>query len=227
MVRFPLILLAFLPALGACSPAVMTGLNLSDILAVSKTGEPIVIPAMLHIPLTDDAPCAAEIADYVAKLAEIMPATGGKCVMTPGAAHAEIETTATLIQLETERPEEGALVLEIDTAISGHRIYELTLYSRVTLDQIGIQLGLEGIATDPEIVFAINNDLGRQVGVQFSGVFYNGWPAMPDQGILLDAGDSVPVQLSDVTTAVIAEGNGNEFMQIFDIHMPLEGEQAF
>lgn len=218
MVRTSLALIALLPALAACSPAVMTELALSDIIEVGETGKSTTVPAKLHIPLPDGADCEGEIAAYVQRLAAIMPASGGTCDMTPGTAHALIETTATVIQLQTERPIKAGLVLEVGMLVDTEPLYELTVHSQVTLEEIMKALEIDAPANDPEIVFALHNDLGREMGVQFAGVFYNDWPAMPDQGMMMEPAETSIVRLSDVTTTVIAEGNGNMFMTLFDLN---------
>lgn len=220
MLRKLLLPAAILPLLSACSPAIITDLALSDVIAVGKTGEPRWTSATLHVPLPEGADCAGQIAAYVAKLAEIMPASGGTCVARPGDTHAEIATEVALIQLERERPEKAGLVLEVRELLDDHPLYEVTVFSRVTLADIEKQLGLPAEAKDPEIVFGLANDLGREVGLQFSGVFFDDWPAMADQGIMeTELGTSI-VKLSDVTTAVIARGDGNMFLTVFDLYSP-------
>ena len=218
MARAPLLLLAALPMLAACSPAIVTPVKLSQIVAVGDTGEPRQIDGTIRIPLPASADCEAEIAAHVAKLAEIMPASAGACYMDMAAPHAEIDTKVWIIRAESERPARAGLVLEVAAATDRGKVYDLTVFSRVTLDAIERQLGMDDAVTDPEIVFGVENDLGRDMGVQFSGVFYQGRPAKADAGILLADKERSLVQLSDVSTAVVAGGNGDEFMSIFDVH---------
>lgn len=222
MARAPLLLLAALPMLGACSPAIMTPVRLSEIVAVGDTGEPRQIDATLRIPLPASVDCKAEIAAHVAKLAEIMPASGGACYMDMAAPHAEIDTKVWLIRAESGRPERAGLVVEVAAANDRGKVYDLTVFSGVTLDAIERQLGMDDAVTNPEIVFGIENDLGRDMGVQFSGVFYQNRPAKADAGILLADKEKSLVRLSDVSTAVVAGGNGDAFMSVFDVHWRAE-----
>ena len=216
MARAPLLLLAALPILAACSPAIVTPIKLSEIVAVGDTGEPRQIDATLRIPLPVSAGCKAEIATHVKKLAEIMPASGGACYTDTSAPHAEIDTKVWIIRSESERPEKAGLILEVATATDRGRVYDLTVFSRVTLNVIERQLGMDDAVTDPEIVFGIDNDLGRDMGVQFSGAFYQNRPAKADAGILLADKEKSLVQLSDVSTAVVAGGEGGEWRRVHE-----------
>lgn len=211
---------ALLPLVAACSPAIITDIALSDIISVGDTGIERWTTARLHIPLHDGVDCDGRIEGLVTQLATLMPAANGICVMTAGSAHAEVDTSVAIIQSGGERPEKAGLVLEIGASIGSDVFYEVTAFSRVTLAEIEDALGL-GKAVDPEIVFGVTNDLGRTMGMQFSSVFLDGEPAMLDQGpIKIDTETSIVV-LSDVTTSVIAHGNGDLFMTIYDFEAPV------
>lgn len=225
MLRNSLFLLPLLPILAACSPSITTDLKLSDIVEVGQTDKPRWASAALRIPLPDGVNCEALISGYVTRLAEIMPATDGTCDMTPGAAYAQVDTSVALIPIESERPEKAGLVIEVGALHDDHPLYELTVLSRVTLAEIEKQLGLDTKASDPKIRFLIENDMGREVAMQFSGVFFNDWGAMAQQGILVPDTEINLVQLSDVVTSVIAKGNGDMFMTIYDLNAPAETEK--
>lgn len=222
MVRTLFLLLAALPVLSACSPGIVTPLKLSDVTTVGDTGEPREVSAILRVPLPASSDCKAEIAAYVAKLAEIMPASGSACFTDMSAPHAEVDTKVWLIRAKAGRPEKTGLVIEIDAGDDRGKVYDLTLSTGVTLDAIERHLGMDSAVTNPEIVFSLENDLGREVGVQFASAFYNERPAKAEQGFLLLNAERTMLRLSDVSTALVAGGEDDPFMSVFDMNRRAE-----
>ncbi len=111
------------------------------------------------------------------------------------------------IQHGSERPTGDGPVIEVGSMVDNFgTAYELTY----------LVTGAPSGSAEP-VTMRLVNDTAQAYGAQFEQVFVGGLPFLEDQAISMLAGEALEVQLSDVSSAVIAAGNGHLFVTFYPI----------
>jgi hypothetical protein len=185
----------------ACTPSVSIDLPLSQVFRVAQTGTVETAQAVVSY-RAGSAGCGA---------VEALPS--GDCIVADGVTSLQQALEITLVPDAGLRPAGADMLIEV--VARNDRTRGIMLTPVGMFDEIDAPLDAAGPGIVPQVRFVIGNDTGVDQGLQFEGAFVGGVPFMADAGLHVPAGDRLDVQLSDVASAVLANGNGHMFLQIF------------
>lgn len=185
-----------------CAPSAEIELPLSQLAAAADTGTITEIDAILTFD-TGDIGC--ERAELLYRDAP--------CEVVEQQTFVQIPGIAAVVPPDHARTQQDDMLLEVARRQDRTQAIEVTIAQ--TFDYLR-QRGDDTPATNhvPIFRFKIVNDTREDVGLQFDQTFVGDVPFMSDQGMHMPSGDSVVVQLSDVSSAALAE-RAVTFLQVF------------
>lgn len=204
---------------GACDPVMHIDLPVSSIVETARTEKPMTTRTDVMVRWNKPVHCKEELANVVEDLKAIgVEAKNPACSKRGADMRFTFSMDVTLVAHAGERPAGGGLVLEIDAEKGKVQGTNVTLVGMSTAGKLAELTGYEKPDfLPPEIVVNVFNDTSTDYGVQFEQVFVDHEPFLSDRGFDLPRYARAAVQLSDVTSAVIAAGNANRFMTLYPL----------
>ena len=213
--------------IAACAPEIEGRIYMLDVADVAKSGEAMIVPALLRIPETSEEECDKGLADLAKALGEITPLSDeGECVEVDNNQFSQF--TLDLPIATDSASISGSYLAELLVTPGDGAQTVLSFKLNRTLEDVQDAIGRgesSGFSVSsseqeqPKFIFTFENDGRNPVALTPNFVFLDDAPGLPDDAhtMVLERRDRVTIRFSDVVSAHIAKANSFAFATLSNV----------